>query len=150
MTKPLDPVVATEFKELKSFLCAFMDLAEGRSAVDVSQLSTAMDEMEQRAPKRALAGLRMAVNDCVEMSSDWSAERVKSIDAAMAGAGALTLSEARRKFTKKVAGILSRGRIRSEVEYYIVAGLLADVSSGSSAEERSRLQTMAEAYEESR
>lgn len=150
MTKPIDDAVAQEFKELKSFLYVFMDLAEGFSQVDLSQLVTEMDETERRAPKRSLAGMRMAVNDCVEMSSHWSIDKVKSVDAALTGVGALTLSEVRRRFSKKVVTILSRGRIHSEVEYYIVAGLLADLSSEISAEERSRLQTMAELYEEGR
>ncbi len=147
MTKPVDAAVAREFRELKSFLYAFMDLAEGRSQADLGQLATEMDEMEIRAPKRALAGLRMAVNDSMEMSSHWSIDKIKAVDVALSNAGALTLSEVRRRFSKKVSAILSRGRIRSEVEYYIVAGLLADQSSEISAEERSRMQVMTEIYE---
>lgn len=150
MTKPMDAAAAQEFRELKSFLYAFMDLAEGRSQVELSQLAAEMDEMERRAPKRALAGLRMAVNDCMEMSSHWPVDKIRLMDAGLRSVGVLTLSEVRRRFSKKVSAILSRDRIRSEVEYYIVAGLLADLSSEVSGDERSRLEAMAARYEASR
>lgn len=138
-----------EILEMKSFVHALMDLAAARSThVEIQQFD-ALDEAELKAPKRTLAGWHMAVNDCMEMSSDWHADQVKAADALLHHHGLMTLSEARRRYSKKVEGILNRGRIRSDVEYYIVAGLVADLASQISEEDRARLEVMANRYQRS-
>ena len=136
-----------EFLELKSFFHSFMELANATDSQVEIHLFTVLDEIEIRAPKRSLAGMRMAVNDCMEMSSHWTVAKVKAVDASLSEHGILTLSEVRRRFSKKVSTMLSRGRIRSEVEYYIVAAVLADQSSQVSETDRCRFEAMAAAYE---
>ncbi|MFZ4874212.1 hypothetical protein ACL9RI_03935 [Janthinobacterium sp. Mn2066] len=36
-----------------------------------------LENMEIKAPARAVQGLRMAVNDCLEMCSHWNAQRLR-------------------------------------------------------------------------
>lgn len=150
MIKPIDATTAQEYRTLKSFLYVFVELVAGRSPPALGELALEMDDIERRAPKRTLAGMRMAVNDCIEMSSHLPADVVVAMDAVLTSVGVLTLSEARRTFSAKVASILRRDRIRSDAEYCIVAALLADLSCGVSPEERQRLQAMAERYESGR
>lgn len=133
--------------ELKSFALAVMTTA----SQEVEELALApcveLDESEMRAPKTALKGWRMAVNDCIEMSSHWSAARVMRMDSALRLAGIVTLSEVRRRYSTKLAAILKRGRIRGEVEYYLAAALVDDTASSLSAEERAHLQVLVSEFE---
>jgi hypothetical protein len=141
--------VHEQLLELKSFALAVMSSA----GTKVEELRVArcneLDEGELRAPKTALKAWRMAVNDCIEMSSHWSAARVTSIDAALRMAGILTLSEVRRRYSTRFATILKRGRIRGEVEYYLAAALVADTASSLSVEERANLQVLVSEFEQS-
>lgn len=59
----------------------------------------------------------------------------------------LTLSELRRRYSGRYKSIVQRGRLRSDTEYYLVMGVLADVSQGESDSERQLLQEMAREYE---
>ncbi len=45
----------------------------------------------------------MAVADCIEMSEDWSTEKVQQADDWLTAAGVLSLSEVRRRFPAKRA-----------------------------------------------
>jgi hypothetical protein len=69
----------------------------------------------------------MAVGDFLEMTRDLTPEQVSAADAALAAAGAPSLSTVRVRVWRKVPKILARGRIRNEVEYYLVKERLNDV-----------------------
>ena len=62
----------------------------------------------------------MAINDIVEMTSDWTTERVDTVDIALKQIGLPTLTEVRGRFSKLVQRAVRRGSIRDEVEYYAV------------------------------
>jgi hypothetical protein len=141
--------VYEQLLELKSFATAVMSSAGTKIDESVLAPCTELDEGEVRAPKTSLKGWRMAVNDCIEMSSHWSTARVIAMDAALRKAGIVTLSEIRRRYSTRLAAVLKRGSIRGEVEYYLAAGLVADTASNLSAEERLRLQVLVTQYEQS-
>ena len=145
----MPPSVREELLELKSFAMAVMSTAGTKTEEAVLEPCTELDESELRAPKTSLKGWRMAVNDCIEMSSHWSIERVIAMDAALRKAGIVTLSEIRRRYSTRLAAILKRGTIRGEVEYYLAAGLVADTASDLSAEERFKLQALVSQFEQS-
>lgn len=141
--------VHQELLELKSFAMAVMSSAGAAGSELILAPCTELDESELRAPKTALKGWRMAVNDCMEMSSHWSAERVMHTDAALRASGIVTLSEIRRRYSTRLVRILSGERIRNELDYYLAAALVGDTSSSLSEDERVRLQCMVSAFEES-
>jgi hypothetical protein len=139
--------VHEQLLELKSFALAVMSSSGSEAERLALSPCTELDEGELRAPKTALKGWRMAVNDCIEMSSDWSVNRVISMDAALRNHGIVTLSEMRRRYSRRWAAILRRGRIRGEVEYYLAAALVADTASSLSAKERADLQVLVSDFE---
>ncbi|MBA4760721.1 hypothetical protein [Sphingomonas sp.] len=68
----------------------------------------------------AMRGLRMAINDLVEMTADMSSDAVARFDAKVAAAGGMALSEARALFSKRLKAVLKRSQIADEREYYLV------------------------------
>ena len=140
------PELEIEYLVLKTFAFAFPELLSNPSKLDDLQVYDRLEECEIPLLKRDLIGMRMAVNDCIEQSSHWGVEAVIAADAALRQRGILTLSEVRRRFSKKLLGILKRGRIRGEVEWYLVAGVLADQINGVSDNERLVLEEMSDAY----
>lgn len=83
--RPMPP----EGRELMEFLGFFFDkyMTDGKPVPpDVHPLKF-VREMADRAPKRALLGLKMAVADCLEASAHWDAEQVRQADAALRDAG---------------------------------------------------------------
>jgi hypothetical protein len=102
-----------------------------RLLVEEAHPGQVLARMEGRLSKSQLRrGLELAINDCAEMSANFSAEQVKDMDTALAAKGLPTLSSMRARFWKRVQTPIKRGRIRGEVEYYAVrsAAEIADES----------------------
>ena len=85
----------------------------------------------------------MAVGDCIEMSSHWNSTRVSEADMALRANGIVTLSEIRRRYSRRFKAILKRGKIRNEHEYYLVKAVSSDATTEASA-----LQSLLEDFEE--
>ena len=94
----------------------------------------------------AKKGVQMAIDDFVEMTSEWSAERVIAADAKFAASGIVTLTEIRRNYSKTFARILKRGVVRTETEYYLLRGVL-DGSALENGSERQQLEGLLAAFE---
>jgi hypothetical protein len=101
-----------------------------------------LDGFAKKAPAKARVGLALAVGDIVEMTNDWSSDRVALVDRELREAGLPDLSEVRVTFSKAVSRVLRRGSIRSEAEYYLVRNA-AEIPS----ELQSTLLALTEAYE---
>lgn len=71
---------------------------------------------------------------------------MKQVDKTLAAAGLVTLSELRRRYSSSYQRILKRRSIKTDTEYYLVNGLVVDLASSLSVEERERLQAMIDAY----
>ncbi|MBF5006956.1 hypothetical protein [Diaphorobacter caeni] len=82
------------------------------------------DQLEKTSLAKAKIGVQMSVNDSIESTLAWSPEKVAEADAKLLNAGALSLSEVRRRYSKKLVQVLNRGKIRSETEYYLVRGII--------------------------
>ena len=82
-----------------------------------------MAGFEKTSPANARRGLLITINDMVEDTVNWKPEAVAAADARFAAAGTFTLSEVRRRYSKKYLQILKRGEIRSETEYYLLKGI---------------------------
>jgi hypothetical protein len=144
MSKPVSP----EYVELKSFLRTFLAQAKVGGLSPQSRAIARLEEMEQTTPARAFSGLRMAINDCIEMSAHWPAEMVSALDAELKSQSILTLSQVRQRYWSKYRSLLRRGRIRDDVEYYIVQAVLSDQAPRMVDAERRKLEAMVAAYEQ--
>jgi hypothetical protein len=85
-----------------------------------------LEALEKQDMKKALSGLRQAINDCVEMSLHFDHAEVTKPDSQLRSSGIITLSELRRRYSKGYAKILKRGQIKNETEYYLVRNVLHD------------------------
>ncbi|MFN3725841.1 MAG: hypothetical protein ACK4SZ_06000 [Allosphingosinicella sp.] len=83
----------------------------------------------------------MAINDIVEMTDDWTQERISSVDLTLQQQGLPTLTEMRGRFSKLVQRAVRRGSIKDDVEYYAVRNA-ANLAEGE------RLWPLLSAYEE--
>lgn len=135
-----------EYLALKSFIFAFPGLGTELPDPNSFQVFIALEPYEMPLRKRDLAGMKMAINDCISASNHWRTSLVFAADAALRQRGIFTLSEIRRRYSKDVAKVLVRGRIKGEVEHYLVDGMLADSTCGITEEERASLEYMAESY----
>jgi hypothetical protein len=96
---------------------------------------------------KALAGLRQAVNDCLEGLQDLTPMEVQQLDTALREVGIVTLTELRRRHSRKYKAVLKRGAVRDETEYYMVKAVLDERTDALSATELATLGGMLLAYE---
>ncbi|MDP1956271.1 MAG: hypothetical protein Q8K71_17550 [Polaromonas sp.] len=106
-----------------------------------------MAGFEKTSPSNARRGLLITINDMVEDTADWTPEAVAEADAKFASAGTFTLSEVRRRYSKKYLQILKRGVIRSETEYYLVKGIADGGSIEAGATEGQQIEALMAAFE---
>ena len=96
---------------------------------------------------KALEGLRQAIHDTVEQLAHRPAEFLSKLDAALRESQIITFSEVRRRYAASYRRLLKRRHIKTETEYYLVRGILSDVSSLASHSERAALDAMLISYE---
>ena len=83
-----------------------------------------LDIMAARWPAKARSGLAMAIGDMIELTDDCSADRVATIDDALAQEDLPTLTQMRLQFSKVIRRVVGRGSIRNDVEYYAVRNVV--------------------------
>ncbi|MNL23986.1 hypothetical protein D3C87_1454040 [compost metagenome] len=137
-----------DYENLKVFLGKFFDWYDSNPHMppEVHPLHVAAS-IEKQSMANAKKGLQMALNDIAEDTTQWSPERVAEADARFAAAGTFTLSEIRRRYSKKYLQILKRGVIRSETEYYLVKGIVDGGGIMPGATEATQLQAMMNDFE---
>lgn len=150
MPREMSPKRKQEYAELSAFLDFFSTNVLG---VDPSSPSHSKNVgkriVAEVGESKALDGLKQAVNDAVEALVDQPAEFVQRLDASLQEAGLLTFSEVRRRYASSYKRILKRGAIKSDTEYYLIAGVLADSATLADADERATLGTLVSDYESS-
>jgi len=148
MTKTLSASQERERVELDAFLNFFSTHVSGIAPDDPVHPSNVGREITARfGAVKAFAGLRQAINDVIEETRPWSVDQVVALNAECAQRGLVTLSELCRRYSGRYKSIVKRGRIRSETEYYLLAGVVADQSQDSPMEERQKCQEMVITYE---
>ncbi|KRD47899.1 hypothetical protein ASE52_10815 [Acidovorax sp. Root275] len=103
--------------------------------------------IEQHGKSKALEGLRQAANDVIEELSGKRAAGVAALDEALHASGLITASEVRRRYASSYKRITKRGTIRNDTEYYLINGIVVDLASAISDEERATLQRLLDRYE---
>jgi hypothetical protein len=97
---------------------------------------------------KALEGLKQAANDTIESLCGKPPEYIQQLDAALKDKGIITFTEVLRRYSSSYKRILKRGEIKTETEYYIIAGIVADSTLNVSDNERSLLDHLVTRYEE--
>ena len=97
----------------------------------------------EKSPSLGRKSLALGIGDLVERSQDLSLSQIRSIDAALLTSGLPTLTAVTLEFSRKVCGILSRGRIRSEGEYHA----LRNVADGMTGDEQVKAWAMLDAFQ---
>lgn len=142
-------VTPSEYGPLKAFFVAWEERFPPFDALPPEHHPVAvLESFEKKSMSRARIGLGLAISDTLEMSWDFSPSDVAAIDRDFAARGIVTLSELRRRYSRQFRGILKRGKIRNEAEYYLIAGVLASFITDASDEERAKLDSMIAAFED--
>lgn len=147
MQRQLSTEREREFQELLRYLEFLLPTIRPSLSQSPGSFRARVAEIEAEFGRsKALEGLRQAANDTVEMLFDRKLDDIVALDAVLRGAGVLTLSEVRRRYSSTLAKVLKRGTIRSDTEYYLVAGILTDQSSLINDAERERLELLVQVY----
>jgi hypothetical protein len=139
-----------EYENLKKFFICYVDWF-----IPINQKSTRLEDqpleflgrLEKTSMTNAKKGLQMAINDLVEMSSDWKPDQIATADQKFAQNQLPTLSEIRRRYSRKYLGLLKRGEIKTEQEYYLLKGIADGGSIEAGANEVGQIDVMLAAYE---
>jgi hypothetical protein len=135
-----------EYATMKAFLSFYTDRFFSLETLSPEKRPIAcLEILEKKGTKTALRGLRMAINDCVEMSFRLDHPQVEKLDSELRKLGIVTLSELRRRYSKGYAKIMKRGWIKNETEYYLVRNVLDDPTE-KTVEERELLQKILSDY----
>ena len=145
MARVMSPQREKEFTELDGFLRFYLVQIKGLSETLFDEGAAEIALKYGRS--KALDGLRQAVNDTVEDLSAASPEAIRLLDQALAEKGLVSFSSLRRRYSSQYKRVLKRGAITNETEFYLLSGIVSDLSTDISDEERRQLQEVLEAYE---
>ena len=138
-----------DYEKLKIFMGFFFDLYKSNPGIKPEHHPLAV--MERMIIEHSSANIRraleMTINDMIEDSAAWHPEQVAEADVKFAAAGTFTLTEVRRRYSKKYLQLLKRGVIRKETEYYLLKGILDGGGMEPGATESQQIQTMLLAFE---
>jgi hypothetical protein len=144
----MSPEREREFAELHGYVDFYATYVLGIDPSNPTHPTNAGERIvAQFGRSKALDGLRQAVNDTVEELAGRSPEYVRTLDASLRERGYLTFSEIRRRYASAYQRILKQRILKTETEYYLVTGILADVSSQIATAERSKLSQMVSQFE---
>ncbi len=138
-----------DYADMKAFLRFFSErFLDQREASAHDRPLALLERQEQESAACASSGLRMAVNNCMEISSPWPLSQVMALDIEMHAKGLLSLSHVRFRVWGRYAAMLKRGRLRTGDEFTVAQAVLADPSLAQSLPdaERQSLQAMVRAY----
>lgn len=111
-----------DYQALKACCIHIMSLSLPPNLVEIFRQS--MAEQEAGSPSRARSGILMAINDCLEASSDFRGVELQALDQELAALSLPSLSALRGRFWKRVAAAIKRGTIRNDTEYYAIRNVV--------------------------
>lgn len=141
-------MTSDDYQSLKIFLDRHFEWYTPKYSTTPPGLPSAfLENIERTSLANAKKGLSMALNDIAEESANWTPEAIAAADARFAAAGTFTLSEVRRRYSKKYLQILKRGVIRSETEYYLLKGIRDGGGIETGATEGQQIEALMAAFE---
>ena len=112
------------YQRERKFFVLYDQLIMARRLEFASTAISVLEEFEKESMAKARKGLSLAINDCLEDTAEWPLDAVREFDRILEQDGAATLTELRMKHSGKYRSVLKRGKIRSEVEYYLIKGIV--------------------------
>jgi hypothetical protein len=141
------PETNDEYSELKEFLSFYSDRYFNVGSLPPEKRPIAnLKALEEKSMKAALNGLHQEINDCIEMSFHLDPEEVDQLDKHLRDRNIVTLSELRRRYSKRYATVVKRGQIKSDTEYYLIRNVLNDPTAKADGESE-LLQNLVADYE---
>ena len=111
-------------------------------------LAAELDKAEARGARIARTGLRLALQDTLEVTRDLPPPVIVQLNTYLGERGLPALSAVQTRVWQTIPKVLARGRIRTQVEYYLLIERLNDVSDETlSASDRDRLAGIILDYE---
>ncbi len=148
MSRKMSAVREGEFSELREFLRTYMTDIKGVAAGDPIHPNNVLEDVVNRFGRsKAFDGLKQAIGDAIDETQRLSPAEVAKMDRYFRDRGVVTLSQLRARYWSKYASILKRGHIRDDTEYYLIVGVLADLSGPTTDLGRIKLQNLVGAYE---
>lgn len=148
MGRPLTPEKAAEFEDLLGFLEHFDRVGWVPPRNPPPDTRAEVTRIEAQFGKsKALAGLRQALGDILDMTSSRTPAWVQDFDAKCRAAGVKTLSECRIAYWSKYRRVLERGRIANREQFYMLTAVANDLALHLVQEERKALEIMLADYE---
>lgn len=138
-----------DYTEMKAFLSFFAErFLDQRAPSPAHRPMALLARQEQESPASARSGLRMAVNNCLEISAPWPLSQIMALDLEMAARGIRSLSCVRSRIWGRYGAMLKRAQLRTSDELAVAQAVLADASLTHSLPpaERQSLQAMVQAY----
>jgi hypothetical protein len=146
--RQMSPEREREYAELLGYIDFYATNVLGIAPEDPAHPTNAGKHIVSKFGRsKALEGLRQAVADTVENLQGRTHEDILNLDALLHKRGLPTFSEMRRRYASAYKRILKRGKLKTETEYYLIAGVLSDVSSLVNDDERLLLIRMVAQYE---
>jgi len=135
-----------DYERRKAFLRLFLEQQAMLPIPPEHHPIAVLEATERKSPSQAVKGLQMALNDIIEMTIDWPPGQTAALDELLRNAGAVTLTELRAESSRTLRAIEKRGRIRNEVELYLVKNVLDGVPHLLGERRLNALQTMLDFY----
>jgi hypothetical protein len=119
-------VTAANYESLKGFYAAMLYTLHPRfkDAVDESNPLIFIETLENKSKSIARKSLAVGISDLLEEAADVSIDDVRKSDGILAAAGLPTMTEVRLLFGKRTLAIVTRGKVRSEAEYYALRSVV--------------------------
>src|SRR2546422_8625759 len=114
-------------------------------------LREGLQSLNQERPRGWRTAVRLAVQDLLEMSRDLAPQKVQIADSHLRAQSVPTLTVMRSEIWRTIPKIIKRGRIKTELEYYLLVERLNDVTGADLTQaDRDRLAEMVFEFEQRR
>ncbi|MDM8000692.1 MAG: hypothetical protein QUS33_12070 [Dehalococcoidia bacterium] len=156
MPRRPSPERQAEYQELKLFLLTLYEFFDRWAEAQPQKppfamlplLRQSIETAEMQTFSAALRGMRMAVNESLEMTIHFDQETVRQADDFLVRKGCKTLTWMRNEAGQTFCEILRRGRIRNDEEYHLmVLRLNAASETALQGADREMAARMVAAYE---
>ena len=137
-----------DYEKMKQFIVCFLQFTPIPKDLPPEDHPIAiLNRFEKKSLSLARKSLAMAISDSLEISNDWKGDVIKNFDEILKSNDAITLTELRKRYSRRFSQIIKAGKIRNEHDYYHVKGMLDSNTACFSQEEIINLTQLLNNYE---
>ena len=140
----------TPYQYAQLVLALQAEVMPGQPGIEahIAEKDAELEQMRGEFPDKGnLRGGKETINELLQMGSPFLPWERQRLDADLKRRGLPPLHVIEAAHTRKIKGIVRRGRIRDMEEFYIVKGILDDIDDGSEDKTRESLGRIMAAYE---